>query len=107
MPYSNSPFEVPEGYVLTRAVDSETLELDTTPLERLPETIDVTNPYGGRTPTFDRGHAAPVRRPMPVTIPRAQDDHITRQRTEEVEAELEQQARARRPSLRDAVFATE
>lgn len=102
MPYSNSPFEQPDGFLLTVAIDEESLEADHTPLEKLPEAIDVTNPFGGRTPTFDAGHSAPQRRPMPVTIPRAQDDHLTRERTEQMEAELEQQARGRRPSLKDA-----
>lgn len=94
MPRENSRYEAPKGFVAVVAESTTKLVFDNSPLDAVPLALDPTNPnhvgaavsHGGQHRMAEPEPAAP--RPMPVTLPRATDDHITRQRSLANMAEL-------------------
>ena len=98
MPRSNSRYEAPEGFVAVKAKSATELVFDNSPLDAVPSALDPSNPNHVGAAVSHAGkfrhekHNPVVDRPMPVTTPRAMDDHITRERSL---AAFAQQATAR------------
>lgn len=90
MPRSNSPYEQPEGFVAVIASSETELTYDNGQLDVLPTHVDPSDPSTvGSAVSYNAhirheskgGTEGRAQRSMPVTLPNAQDDHVTRERS--------------------------
>lgn len=87
MPRTNSRYEQPDGFIAVVAISETELARDTQPLDAVPRDIDPTNPHHVGAAVSAEGvyrmeeRQPQVQRPMPVTMPRALDDHIVQERS--------------------------